>query len=168
MLEAVLLVARYGFLALLYLFLFLLYWGMLRELRGRCAEGPLEEAPPRPLQQRSADRFPSSTGPRWRLVLIESGEEPLAPGTFYRIEGPLTLGRASDNTIVLRDRFASGHHARLTLQAGGELWLEDLGSTNGTRLNGQEVTAAVPVQEGDEITIGTVHFRVESEARRGP
>lgn len=167
MLEVALLVARYGFLALLYLFLFLLYRGMLRELRGRCAEGPLEEAPSRRLQQRPADRSPSPTGPRWRLVLIGSGEEPFALGTFYRIEGPLTLGRASDNTIVLRDRFASGHHARLTLQPGGELWLEDLGSTNGTRLNGREVTAAVPVQEGDEITIGTVHFRVESEAQRG-
>jgi hypothetical protein len=166
MLEVALLVARYGFLALLYLFLFLLYRGMLRELRERYAEGSLEEAAPQTLQQRPSERFPPPAEPRWRLVLIESGEEPLPPGTFYRIAGPLTLGRASDNTLVLRDRFASGHHARLTLQPGGELWLEDLGSTNGTRLNGQEVTAPVPLQGGDEIRIGTVCFRVEPEVRR--
>lgn len=166
MLEVTLLVARYGFLALLYLFLFLTYRGMVRELRGRRAEEEMEVAAPPQPPWRTAPPLSLSAqaGPRRRLVLIESGEEPLPPGTFYPLplEGSLTLGRASDNTIVLTDRFASGHHARLTQQPNGDLWLEDLSSTNGTRLNGQEVLAPSPVQVGDEISIGTVRFRVET------
>jgi hypothetical protein len=190
MLEVALLLARYVFLFLLYLFLWGTYRGMVRELRargrggegekGRGGEGEREvvgvrstgggrdlitSPPHHDTHSPLTTHHSPGVGPRLRLVVIESGEGGLAPGTFYFVEGSLTFGRAPDNAIVLTDRFASGHHARLTQRPDGELWLEDLGSTNGTRLNGRDVQGAVPVQAGDEVGIGAVRFRVEHELR---
>jgi pSer/pThr/pTyr-binding forkhead associated (FHA) protein len=68
-------------------------------------------------------------------------------------EDPITLGRAADNTLVLDDDYASGHHARLRPYEGG--WLvEDLGSTNGTFLDKAKVTSATPVPVGVPVRIG--------------
>jgi pSer/pThr/pTyr-binding forkhead associated (FHA) protein len=68
-------------------------------------------------------------------------------------EAPITLGRAADNTLVLDDDYASGHHARLRPYDGG--WLvEDLGSTNGTFLDKAKVTAPTPVPVGVPVRIG--------------
>jgi pSer/pThr/pTyr-binding forkhead associated (FHA) protein len=66
------------------------------------------------------------------------------------------------NTVVIEDSFASTEHARLS-QRTGRWWLEDLGSTNGTRLNGEPLTAPAIVTTGDEIGIGHVRLRIELE-----
>jgi hypothetical protein len=91
-------------------------------------------------------------------LTIESGPD---AGHSYRAgETALRLGRSPDNDLILRDPATSGHHARIELRAQ-HFWIVDLGSTNGTLVNGE------PIQEkelshGDRITIGqnAVHFSV--------
>jgi hypothetical protein len=71
-----------------------------------------------------------------------------------------TLGRAPTNTIVLNDTFCSQDHARLTWR-GGQWWLEDRDSSNGTRLNGEPVREPVVVSSGDVIGVGRIALKVE-------
>jgi len=73
---------------------------------------------------------------------------------------PLTIGRADDNGIVLRDGRASRHHARIDGRRG-TLVLADLGSTNGSFVNDRRVDA-VALGEGDRIRIGTTTLLVEA------
>jgi pSer/pThr/pTyr-binding forkhead associated (FHA) protein len=87
-----------------------------------------------------------------------------AVGATMALETITTIGRDADNVVVLDDPFASTHHARLTFR--GRVWyLEDLGSTNGTRLNGRSVGGAVAVGFGDEIAVGETRFRLEPASR---
>lgn len=76
---------------------------------------------------------------------------------------PLTrLGRAPTNTIVLNDTFCSQEHALVT-RRGRQWWLEDLRSSNGTRLNGEPINEPVVVSSGDVIGIGRVELKVDLE-----
>ena len=68
-------------------------------------------------------------------------------------EQPLLIGRADDSTLVLTDDFASSRHARVT-KRGGQWYVEDLGSTNGTYLADQQLTRALPVDLGVPVRIG--------------
>jgi pSer/pThr/pTyr-binding forkhead associated (FHA) protein len=68
-------------------------------------------------------------------------------------ETPITIGRADDSNLVITDDYASARHARL-VPRGGQWYVEDLGSTNGTYLDRAKVTAATPVPLGVPIRIG--------------
>src|SRR5699024_9414045 len=90
---------------------------------------------------------------------------PLA-GTSLMLSGaPVTFGRAPDNTIVIDDDFASSHHARISAQRGAWM-LEDLGSTNGTIVDGSPMTGPVQLRTGTRITIG--HTTLETRSCRPP
>ncbi len=86
----------------------------------------------------------------------------LAPGGSARevaLDGrPLTIGRSTDVEVVLADPLASRRHARLSSRAG-RLVISDLGSTNGTRLNGDRVREAV-VGPGDRIEVGATRLEI--------
>jgi hypothetical protein len=85
-----------------------------------------------------------------RVVVVEGQ---LAGQTFPLGDTPVTIGRAEDSTITLTDDYASTRHARLVPR--GEEWVvEDLGSTNGTYIDRDRVTAATPVPAGTRIRIG--------------
>ncbi|MCX8111766.1 MAG: FHA domain-containing protein [Bacteroidia bacterium] len=71
---------------------------------------------------------------------------------------PITIGRASDNAIVITDSTVSSRHARLFLQ-GNRWYIQDLGSTNGTFVNGQRITQH-PIQVGDRIRMGAIVIQV--------
>jgi len=79
-------------------------------------------------------------------------------------KGQLTVGRAPDNDHVIDHPMVSGRHARLTAQAGGWL-LEDLGSANGTFLNGEPVTAPVAIGGEDRVQIGPVRLRFAADGQ---
>jgi adenylate cyclase len=64
------------------------------------------------------------------------------------------IGRSETNQVVLRGRNASRHHAIIQPQSGGEYWLVDFGSTNGTLLNGRRVIRPTLLRDGDQIRIG--------------
>lgn len=113
---------------------------------------PVLGGPTRPL------RAATSTSEAQAELTIESG--PDAGHTHRAGDNALRLGRSPDNDLILRDPATSGHHARVE-RRGEQFWIVDLGSTNGTLVNGE------PVQEkelnhGDRITIGqnAVHFSV--------
>ena len=102
-----------------------------------------------------------------RLVVVRAGDgmrhngADLVGASFPLL--PLTsVGRAPTNTIVLDEPFASQEHALVT-RRGGQWWLEDRDSSNGTRLNGQQVTVPVVLSSGDVIEIGRVQLKIELE-----
>ncbi len=77
----------------------------------------------------------------------------LAPQRLSLPAKTITLGRASDCTIPIKDRFLSRHHAEINY-ASGEWIVRDCGSVNGTLLNGVKLTAPMTLKPGDRITLG--------------
>ena len=95
----------------------------------------------------------------WTLQSVEPENVGLVfrmlPGTFK------TLGRASRADFVVDTPLVSRVHCRFTLSDSDELELEDLGSTNGTFVNGQKVTKTI-LNHGDTLTVGRVQFVVNA------
>jgi len=132
-------VLRLLFLAFLYVFLWTVVRALLRDLR-------------------SAAREPTAELGRLVVVAAPGGEPP--PGAAFRLDAVTSIGRDVNNSIVVDDDFASSAHASLTYR--GRAWyVEDLGSTNGTFVNGVRVEELAPVAFGDEIQIGQVRLRLE-------
>jgi pSer/pThr/pTyr-binding forkhead associated (FHA) protein len=76
------------------------------------------------------------------------------PGVIYPLEGDqLTIGRDANNGVAINDAEVSRKHSRLTFQ-GGKYVLEDLGSTNGTFVNGQRLAGPVVLKAGDVVSLG--------------
>ena len=130
---------RLAFLALLYLFLARVVRSLLRDLRAAAREPG------------------ASLG---RLVVIESPGGDPEQGRSFDLDAITTLGRDVNNAIVVDDPFASAEHAVLTYR-GRSWYVEDLGSTNGTFVNGRAVAAVSPLGFGDEVAIGQVRLRLE-------
>ncbi len=173
-----LLVLRFAFLAVLWLFVFVIVFALRSDLFGQRVRtiptdpkaGP--SGPTTPSIPSAAASAPASgnaftelisqggtasnTAVATRLVITEGSREgmemPLGGG-------PITIGRSSESNVVIRDDYTSTNHARLDLRAEG--WVvTDLESTNGTFVNGQKVTSPVLVAEGTPITIGTTTFEL--------
>jgi pSer/pThr/pTyr-binding forkhead associated (FHA) protein len=148
--EPVLLALQALFLVLLYLFI----WRVIRAA-GRDLRVPQESFVLAPAQLGA--QAPARLG---RLVVLESkvldvGEE------FEAGPVPLTIGRAGDNAVTLEgDEFASGHHARVESGRDG-VWIVDLGSTNGTFVNGARLDGRRQLRDGDVVQIGDTDLRFE-------
>jgi hypothetical protein len=97
-----------------------------------------------------------------RLVLLAPASTGYEAGTQFPVAGVMVLGRDSDSAIVLGDASVSGAHAQLERTAGG--WrLTDLGSTNGTLVNGRDVGArGVALKGGEQVTVGSVVLRFQA------
>lgn len=103
---------------------------------------------------------PPTPAPRLASTLV-IGQGPLA-GRRIDLQGrPLLMGRAQDADLVLEDDYASGRHARLFPQ-GTRWFLEDLGSTNGTFVDGAQISRALPVGPGSSIRIGKTVMEIEA------
>ncbi|WP_298252019.1 FHA domain-containing protein [uncultured Arthrobacter sp.] len=96
------------------------------------------------------DQAPPARTTARQLVVTEG---PLTGTVLELASSPILLGRAQESSLVLEDDYASGRHARLFPQ-GSRWFVEDLGSTNGTYLAGQQLTRALPVEPGVPIRIG--------------
>ncbi len=94
--------------------------------------------------------------------LVVEDSDILAPQTRFAVgDGSTEIGRSSTSDVVLKnDDYASGRHARLT-RHGGLLYVEDLGSTNGTFVNGRKTVGATPLRGGDTVRVGSTTFRYE-------
>src|SRR6476620_4468292 len=136
---AVIWIVRLLFLALLYLFLARVIRSLVRDLRA-------------------AAREPSSS--LGRLIVLESPSGEPAAGRSFDLDAITTLGRDVNNAIVVEDPFASAEHAVLTYRGRG-WYVEDLGSTNGTFVNGRAIASVAPLGFGDEVSIGQVRLRLE-------
>lgn len=152
--DAVLNVLKLCLLALVYLFLARVVWVVTRELRAEPApaSGAPAAAPPR---GRPVDTAPSApptpTAPiAAHRLAIRHGD---GGTTESVVSGEATVGRGAGCTLTLTDTFASQVHARLVATAVG-LRVEDLGSTNGTTVNGNRISGPVDLRPGDTIGIG--------------
>jgi hypothetical protein len=148
----VLTVARYGFLVLLWIFVFTVVGVIRRDLftgtRSRIVAAPRGVGAPAPAGGRPAR---TKRGKAARQLIVTGGT--LAGTRITLSEAPITIGRAEDSTLVITDDYASARHARLVPRAG-QWYVEDLGSTNGTYLDRGKVTAPTPVPLGVPIRIG--------------
>jgi hypothetical protein len=149
--EIVLQVFRFGFLLLLWLFIFAAFRVVRADLFGGRA-GRVAAVPPRAQAARKRGRGP-------RTLLVTAG--PLSGTKITLGDQPILIGRADDSTLVLTDDFASSRHARLT-NRGGAWYVEDLGSTNGTYLDQQRVQGPLLVQPGQPIRIGQTVLELRS------
>ena len=167
--EVVLTVARFGFLALLWVFVFAVVGVIRRDLTGArqprlvaTPRGvPLAPTPGRPAKEKRFGRSGGGGGgagaPRTMVVT----EGALAGTRITLGDNQITLGRADDSTLVLNDDYASAQHARLVPRSG-EWLIEDLGSTNGTYLGQTKITGPTPVPLGAPIRIGRTSIELRS------
>lgn len=103
---------------------------------------------------------PKSNGHRSVSQLVVEDSEIMAPETRFTIRGnSVSLGRSAASDITLKsDSYVSGNHARL-LQQKGVIYIEDVGSTNGTYVNGRRASGVTLIKPGDLVRIGSTTFR---------
>ncbi|MEM7287797.1 MAG: FHA domain-containing protein [Actinomycetota bacterium] len=147
---------KLGLLALLYLFFLRVIWAVWTELRAPAVEsvGADAEAPPR-RRERPAKPRRSSKAELTVLRVLEPAE---LVGT-HALASEMTMGRAPGCTIVVDDTYVSQLHARVFKGEDG-WYVEDIGSTNGTFLNGDQLTSSRRVRRGDRIQLGNAVMEV--------
>lgn len=143
---------KFGFLAVLYVFLLWVARSALREMRFSARPAPEETG----LHQVAGGGREAATD-AWLVVLRGAG---LDVGERFDLFGGLTIGRSSEADVRIDDRFASQIHARVHSRQGAYL-VEDLGSTNGTYLNGAPVNGEAELRDLDQIRIGDTELRFE-------
>lgn len=148
---------KYAFLALLYLFFARVLWAVWSEVRGprqgrvvvtqsQQTGAPQVEAVP------IARARKGRRGDVGRLVVMKPKER---RGATFAIGTEITIGRAANCTIMIPDdTYVSQLHARIFRRADGA-WVEDLGSTNGSYLNGARIAAPEQLGPGDRLQIGS-------------
>jgi hypothetical protein len=154
--DTALLVLKIAFLVLLYLFIWRIVRSASQDLRvggGAAQESQIIS----PGQAAAAGLTPRAPA---RLVVVSSPA--LDRGEEIRVDSiPISVGRGGQNDVALDgDEFSSARHARFEARRDG-LWVEDLGSTNGTFVNGARVTTPRRLGKGDVVRVGQSDFRVE-------
>lgn len=137
MIDVVLLIGRLLFVALLYLFLFAIMKTGIGLVKG----------------QRKKEKS-------WGLS-VEKGPKELR-GVKMAVHGPVIVGRAPGADIVIGTSYVSARHARFTLM-GNNLFVEDLGSANGTAVNGRRIAEPTALKNGDVVNVADVAIRVRFE-----
>jgi hypothetical protein len=149
---------KFGFLAVLYLFLLWVARSARRDL-ARQEGGTAVAEPPDARPRRSEPAGPDLRGavePRLEVVAAMGYE----PGTVFDISHGATMGRADSSDIPIDDPFASSAHARI-FQRGDFMYIEDMGSTNGTYLNGRQLRTAERLKMADIVRIGDSEYRYQ-------
>jgi hypothetical protein len=150
---------KFGFLVVLYLFLLWVVRSAMRDLArygGSAAAAEPVEAPRPGRRERATPDLRSGVSPRLEVVAAMGHE----PGTTFDVGEGATFGRSNGADIRVDDPFASSAHARI-FDRGGFMYVEDMGSTNGTYLNGRQLKTAERLSMGDTIRIGDSEYRYE-------
>ncbi len=145
---------KFAFLALLFLFV---VWVVRSSTRDLVGDEPAEFDPLLDAAEGNAP-IDLKRGVRPRLVVVAANQ--YETGSSFELLGGLMLGRDKPADVIVDDVFASARHARIAPR-GPYNFLEDLGSTNGTYLNGSRVDAPERLTPGDKIAIGDTEFRYE-------
>ena len=154
--DTALLALKIGFLVLIYLFIWMIVRSATRDVRAAPQESIVIGAAQADELRALARSKPVAPG-RFRVVVSPT----LARGDLLEFREPIVVGRASDCGLLLdHDEFASSHHARISPADNG-LWIEDLGSTNGTFVNDARVTTSRQLRPDDLVKIGETELRVE-------
>lgn len=171
--ELTLLLLQIGFLVLLWFFVFAVVYSLRADVFGvrprrlpePAASSPTTPAPAAPADPTAAVAAPTRPGrARGRATTSSAHRIVITSGPKAGLEvplgsEPLTIGRSSESGLVIRDDYTSSHHARL-MPWGDQWMLQDLDSTNGTWLDGQRVTAPVPLNLGAAIKVGATTFEL--------
>ena len=144
---------KFGFLAVLYLFLLWIARSALKDLRGTVAPAP------------DATGFhavpygePAAAADSWLVVEHGGG---LKQGERFDLIGGLSIGRSGEADVRIEDRYASGLHARI-FSRDGHTYVEDMNSTNGTLVNDATLKGEAELIDGDVVRIGDTAFRYEA------
>jgi hypothetical protein len=132
------------------LLIFLLYFFIFQVIRVVSRELRVAAGAQQPVYQ------PPAFG---ELLVIDPGQSPLAAGERFLLDPVTVIGRHPDCTIPIDARFISSEHAQLTWDHD-QWWVVDLGSTNGTLLNGRIVRSATQVQPNDVIELAGLRFQL--------
>ena len=150
---------KFGFLAVLYLFLLWVARSSLRDLSQNedasvIVDGDGPAAVPR--RERHGPDLRAGVDPRLEVVAAMG----LDPGTSFELGDGATMGRTDGSDIPVDDPFASSVHARI-FPRGQFMYIEDMGSTNGTYLNGRRLRSAERLKVGDTVRIGETEYRYQ-------
>ena len=144
---------KFGFLAVLYLFLLWVARSALKDLRRTMAPAPdatgFHHAPARGSAPQEVEAW----------LVVERGGG-LQAGERFDLIGGLSIGRSAEADVRIDDRYASGLHARI-FSREGRTYLEDMKSTNGTMLNEATLNGEAKLIDGDVVRIGDTEFRYE-------
>ncbi len=144
--EAVLTLLKYCFLALVYLFLWMVVRTALRELRAPALVAAGVGAGTAPA--------PAPAAPVKAFATLRVVAPPARDGEEIPVDGEVTVGRGGGCALVIADdQYASTVHARV-YRSGRDLVVEDLGSRNGTYVNGERITGPVKVRRNDRLQFG--------------
>jgi FHA domain len=151
---------KFGFLVVLYLFLLWVVRSAMRDLAryggSAAAAEPVEVPSPARRERDGSPDLRAGVAPRLQVVAAMGHE----PGTTFDVGEGATFGRSDGADIRVEDPFASSAHARI-FDRGGFMYLEDMGSTNGTYLNGRQVKQPERLKMADTIRIGDSEYRYE-------
>jgi pSer/pThr/pTyr-binding forkhead associated (FHA) protein len=141
---------KFGFLAVLYLFLLWVARSAMRDL----SKDPSEPSSPAPGQGNGEVR--GDARPRLEVVAALGYE----PGSLFDVSRGASMGRSESSNIPVEDPYASSAHARI-FPRDGFMYIEDMGSTNGTFLNGRQLKRSQRLEPGDSVRIGDTEYRYQ-------
>jgi FHA domain len=150
---------KFGFLAVLFLFILWVARSSMRDLTQHddpslVMDGDDGAAVAR--RDRHGPDLRAGVDPRLEVVAAMG----LDAGTAFELADGATMGRADGSDIPIDDPFASSVHARI-FPRGQFMYIEDMGSTNGTYLNGRRLRAAERLKVGDTVRIGETEYRYQ-------
>jgi pSer/pThr/pTyr-binding forkhead associated (FHA) protein len=154
--DPIALLLKFGFLAVLYLFLLWVARSALKDVSGGYATALADDTGPtaRPRDDRMDLR--SGVFPQLEVVAALGRE----PGERVDVNDGITIGRSPTADIQIDDPFASSAHARI-FSRGQFMYIEDMGSTNGTFLNGRQLRKPEQLKVADSIRIGDTEYRYQ-------
>jgi hypothetical protein len=144
---------KFGFLAVLYLFVLVIARSAMKDLRRTVAPAPDATG------FHAAPAFADAPrGPDGWLIAERGGA--LEPNQRFDLIGGLSIGRSKEADVRIDDRYASSIHARV-FSREGRFFVEDMNSTNGTLLNGATLQGEAELIDGDTVQIGDTVFHLE-------
>ena len=143
--------------------LLLLYLFFLRVLRAVWAEvnPPKAIESPKPKAKRERPGRRPGGGGKHSPPILRLVAPPELKGRSYPLGDEITVGRAAGCQVTIDDTYASQLHARV-FRRDGQIYVEDLGSTNGTYLNRRKVTGPMRLERGDKLQIGNTVLELGS------
>ena len=152
---------KFGFLAVLFLFILWVARSSMRDLSEHddasvVMDGDGAGAAAVPRRERHGPDLRAGVDPRLEVVAAMG----LDPGTAFDLAEGATMGRADGADIPIDDPFASSVHARI-FPRDQFMYIEDMGSTNGTYLNGRRLRSAERLKVGDTVRIGETEYRYQ-------
>ena len=154
--DPIALLLKFGFLAVLYLFLLWIARSALRDISGGQATALIDDTGPTARPRGDSMDLRSGVFPQLEVVAALGRE----PGERVDVNDGITLGRGPSAGLQIDDPFASSAHARI-FPRGQFMYIEDMGSTNGTFLNGRQLRKPEQLKVADSIRIGDTEYRYQ-------